>query len=219
MSVERSYSRLLDEHAIHVVTISGADKRRALPARSFRRLQSPAQNRGRWALRFSGRSPTPVEPRPAGRAFAFGPGCSTVRSPLIRDEEGLPARSWTSGKNSGSSVRISAKRLLKLHDLATDDWRRFAAALDLDASKHTAGPHFWSRLFDVFSRDLDDSLARHLHIDRDGYARLAAERPVVSDQPYRNRSTVLFGHRRSSTPLAGRCRNPPFWRRFEIGQR
>jgi hypothetical protein len=75
--------------------------------------------------------------------------------------------------------RTLGERLLKLHDLAAGDWKSFAVALDLDASEHVARALFWSRLFDIFGRDCDDDLARHLHIDGHGYGYLAAERPVV----------------------------------------
>ena len=68
---------------------------------------------------------------------------------------------------------------MELHDLASNDWHSFSSALDLDDSEDTAAPLFWSRLFDIFGRDFDDDLAKHLHVDRQGYGRLAAERRVV----------------------------------------
>ena len=70
-------------------------------------------------------------------------------------------------------------RLLRLHEVATADWRRFAETLQLDAAQEHAEPKFWKGLFDVFSRDLDDDLGKFLHSERQGYGRLAAERPVV----------------------------------------
>ena len=79
----------------------------------------------------------------------------------------------------GQLGRSLGARLLELHNLATDDWARFAYALGLDPSEHAAQPRFWSRLFDVLRRDLDDPLARHLHHAEGGYRRLATERPVV----------------------------------------
>ena len=75
--------------------------------------------------------------------------------------------------------RTFGDRLLKLHDLAASDWSNFAAALDLDASEQVARNLFWSRLFDVVGLDFDDDLARHLHADGHGYGLLAAERSAV----------------------------------------
>lgn len=74
--------------------------------------------------------------------------------------------------------RSLGARLLALSDVAANDWARFAGALDLDPSEHAARPRFWSRLFEVMRRDLDDPLARCLHAEG-GYRYLAAERPVV----------------------------------------
>ena len=68
--------------------------------------------------------------------------------------------------------------MLALHDVAANDWARFAGAAGLDPSEHAARPRFWSRLFGVMRKDLDDPLARCLHAEG-GYRYLAAERPVV----------------------------------------
>ena len=68
---------------------------------------------------------------------------------------------------------------MKLHDLAENDWQRFASALELNASEDTARPLFWSGLFDLFGRDFDDPLARQLHVDSCGYKQLVANRQVV----------------------------------------
>lgn len=70
-------------------------------------------------------------------------------------------------------------RLLRLHAVAAADWCRFAETLQLGAAQQYAEPRFWKGLFDVFSRDLDDDLAKFLHSERQGYGFLAAERPVV----------------------------------------
>jgi len=75
--------------------------------------------------------------------------------------------------------RQLGERLLSLYDLAAGDWQGFAKALDLDSSENYDRTLFWSRLFDVFGRDLDDDLAKHIHADGHGYGRLAAERAVV----------------------------------------
>ena len=78
----------------------------------------------------------------------------------------------------GRLGRSLGARLLALHDVAANDWARFAGAVDLDPSEHAARPRFWSRLFGVMRRDLDDPLARCLHAEG-GYRYLATERPVV----------------------------------------
>ena len=51
--------------------------------------------------------------------------------------------------------------------------------LDLRIADGNLRGRFWSRLFDVMSRDLDDGLARRLHAVDRGYGRLVAERPVA----------------------------------------
>src|SRR5690606_22645898 len=51
--------------------------------------------------------------------------------------------------------------------------------LNLDPSKDGPQDLFWSRLFDVLEPDLDDDLAKHVHLDGRGYGYLAAQRPVV----------------------------------------
>lgn len=78
----------------------------------------------------------------------------------------------------GRLGRSLGVRLLALHDVAENDWVRFAGAVGLDRSEHSARPRFWSRLFEVIRRDLDDPLARRLHAEG-GYRYLAAERPAV----------------------------------------
>ena len=95
-----------------------------------------------------------------------------------------PGRGRLAGSNEGRQSlfgrlgRSLGERLLELHDLAADNWARFAAAVGLDPSENEAQLRFWMRLFGVLRHDLDDPLARHLHAEG-GYRRLAAERPVV----------------------------------------
>ena len=71
------------------------------------------------------------------------------------------------------------ERLLSLHDLVEKDWEELAGTLGLNVADNDARLRFWSRLFDVMSRDLDDDLARRLHAVDRGYRLLIAERPVV----------------------------------------
>ncbi len=71
------------------------------------------------------------------------------------------------------------ERLLSLHGLVESDWKVIADTLDLRMTDSDARGRFWSRLFDVMSRDLDDDLARHLHAQDRGYGLLAAECLVV----------------------------------------
>ena len=71
------------------------------------------------------------------------------------------------------------ERLLSLHDLVEKDWEELAGTLGLNVADNDARLRFWSRLFDVMSRDLDDDLARRLHAVDRGYGLLIAERPVV----------------------------------------
>ena len=74
------------------------------------------------------------------------------------------------------------ERLSALYDTIETDWKGVAEALALDVSGADARPRFWTRLFDVLSRDFDDEFARFLHDpdgDYRGYGCLAAERRAV----------------------------------------
>ena len=73
--------------------------------------------------------------------------------------------------------RALGERLLSLHDLMEND--SLVSALDLRIADSDARERFWSRLFDVMSRDLDDDLARHLHAVDRGCGRLVAEHSVL----------------------------------------
>ena len=72
---------------------------------------------------------------------------------------------------------VLGERLLALHDLASGHWPVLSAPLSLAPS--TEPSQFWSRLFDVMSRDTADDLACHLHREDRGYARLLAERATA----------------------------------------
>ncbi len=77
------------------------------------------------------------------------------------------------------------ERLLALHDLASGHWDVLVETLSLAPS--TEPEEFWSRLFDLMSRDATDDLARHLHRNTSGYARLLTERataPSGLPQPF-----------------------------------
>ena len=105
----------------------------------------------------------------------------------------------------GRLGRSLGTRLLELHDFAAKDWARFAGAVGLDPSEDAAQPRFWSRLFGVLRRDLDDPLARHLHAEG-GYRRLAAERPVVPTglaEPFDELVCATAVTRRASGALTG----------------
>lgn len=69
--------------------------------------------------------------------------------------------------------------LVSFYDFAASEWQNVAKALDLDFEATSDPGLFWSRLFDVFGHDLDDDLARHVHVDGRGYAHLVSMRPVV----------------------------------------
>ena len=68
-------------------------------------------------------------------------------------------------------------RLLELHDLASRHWPVLVDALSLAPSTEPA--QFWSRLFDLMSRDTADDLACYLHRDASGYAGLLAARATA----------------------------------------
>ena len=80
---------------------------------------------------------------------------------------------------------LFGERLLALHDLASRHWDVLVEALSLAPSTEPA--KFWSRLFDLMSRDAQDDLARQLHLNTSGYARLLTERataPTGLPQPF-----------------------------------
>ncbi|MEP4033076.1 hypothetical protein [Roseibium polysiphoniae] len=100
--------------------------------------------------------------------FAVDPGRTGLAGSIVDRQEKFRSLGWELGDC-----------LLKLHDLADDDWRRFAESLDLDASRTTAWGLFWSHLFDVIVLDFDDDYARYLHTEGHGYGRLIAQHQVV----------------------------------------
>lgn len=178
VSIDCTFTPLVDESAIQVVSIVGARRQRGLRfdlvdryslllkvdaagpcafSHELRRLWNLApleeDLRSGWLL---------------NGPFAVDPGRGRLAGSIAERQEIFRGLGRTFGD-----------RLLQLHDLATSDWSSFASALDLDASEQIARNLFWSRLFDVFGADFDDDLARHLHANGHGYGLLAAERPVV----------------------------------------
>lgn len=176
--VDCSFSPLLNESEICVVSILGQHRERALRfdlssgfclllrvdaagpcafSNDLRRLWNLApleeELRSGWLL---------------NGPFAVDPGRTGLAGSITDQQEKL--------RKLG---RALGDRLLKLHDLADTDWRQFAENLDLDASRTTAWGIFWSHLFDVFAPDFDDDLARYLHVDGHGYSHLAGQRQVV----------------------------------------
>ena len=75
--------------------------------------------------------------------------------------------------------RALGDRLLSLHDIVENDWETHAGTLDLSVKEGDVRVRYWSRLFDIMSRDIDDDLARCLHAVDRGYGLLVAERPVA----------------------------------------
>lgn len=82
--------------------------------------------------------------------------------------------------------RALGDRLLAFADFAKSNWTRVVTALALDSSEQTRA-NFWSRFFDVMSRDFNDDLARFLHAEGCGYRRFVSERsalPTGLSQPF-----------------------------------
>ena len=178
VGVDCSFSPLPGESEICVVSVSGQHRERALRfdlSSGFCLLLRvdaagpcafPNDLRRLWNL-----APLEEELRSGwllNGPFAVDPGRTGLAGSITDQQEKL--------RKLG---RALGDRLLKLHDLADADWRRFAENLDLDASKTTAWGIFWSHLFDVFAPDFDDDLARYLHADGYGYSHLAGQRQVV----------------------------------------
>ena len=100
-------------------------------------------------------------------------------TPPPRQEDKCP-RNW--GNSIERLGEALGERLLALHDLASGHWAVLVERLSLAPS--TEPEEFWSRLFDLMSRDATDDLARHLHQNTSGYARLLTERaPAPSGLP------------------------------------
>ena len=176
--VDCSFSPLLDESEIRVVSISGQHRERALRfdlSFGFCLLLRigaagpcafPNDLRRLWNL-----APLEEELRTGwllNGPFAVDPGRTGLAGSIADRQEKF--------RKLG---RVLGDRLLQLHDLADADWPPFAKSLDLDASGTTARGIFWSHLFDVLAPDFDDDLGRYLHADGHGYGRLAGERQVV----------------------------------------
>jgi hypothetical protein len=206
-SIDCTFNPLLDDGTIQVASISGAHRQRGLrfdladhyslflridaagPSAFFNELRrlwnlAPLEEdlRSGWLL---------------NGPFAVDPGRGRLAGSIAERQEIFRRLGQTLGD-----------RLLKLHDVATPDWSNFASALDLDASEHIARNLFWSRLFDVFGPDFDDDLARHLHANGQGYAALAAQRPVVPthlpqpfEAPVRASGVVHFTDAALSEPI------------------
>jgi hypothetical protein len=178
VSIDCTFTPLINESAIQVVSISGARRQQGLRfdlVDGYKLLLSvdaagpcafSSELRRLWNL-----APLEEDLRSGwllNGPFAVDPGRGRLAGSIADRQEVFRRLGRTFGD-----------RLLKLHDLAASDWSNFAAALDLDASEHVARNFFWSRLFDVVGPDFDDDLARHLHAEGHGYGLLAAERPAV----------------------------------------
>jgi hypothetical protein len=178
VSIDCTFTPLIDEGAIQVVSIVGASKQRS--------LRFDLVDRYSLLLRVDAVGPCAFS-NELRRLWNLAPLEEDLRSGWLLN--GPFAVDPGRGRLAGSIAerqeifrrlgRAFGDRLLQLHDLTTSDWSTFASALDLDASEHVARNLFWSRLFDVFGADFDDDLARHLHANGHGYGLLAAGRPVV----------------------------------------
>jgi hypothetical protein len=177
-SVDCAFSPLLDNTAISVVSVSGRNRERALRFRLANgyslllRIDAagpsafPDGLRNLWNL-----APLEEELRSGwllNGPFAVDPGRTGLAGSIADRQQKF--------RELGAAL---GDRLVGLHDLVDSAWPVLAESLNLDASTQVARDIFWSRLFDVFALDLDDDLARHLHIDDRGYGRLVRERPVV----------------------------------------
>ena len=178
VSVDCSFSQILDGGEIRVVSISGRHRERALRfdlSQGFCLL-----------LRIGAAGPAAF-PNELRRLWNLAPLEEELRSgwllngPFAVD----PGRTGLAGSIADRQEKVRklgralGDCLLKLHDLADADWRGFAENLGLDAVKATAWDIFWSHLFDLLALDFDDDLARYLHVDGHGYCRLAGHRKVV----------------------------------------
>jgi hypothetical protein len=178
VSIDCTFTPLIDESAIQVVSVDGARRQRG--------LRFDLVDRYSLLLRVDAAGPCAFS-NELRRLWNLAPLEEDLRSGWLLN--GPFAVDPGRGRLAGSIAerqeifrrlgRMFGDRLLQLHDLATSNWSTFASAMDLDASEHVARNLFWSRLFDVFAADFDDDLAHHLHANGHGYGLLAAERPVV----------------------------------------
>lgn len=178
VGVDCSFSPLLDESEICVVSVSGQHRERA--------LRFDLSSGFCLLLRVDAAGPGAF-PNDLTRLWNLAPLEEELRSgwllngPFAVD----PGRTGLAGSINDQQEkfrkfgRVLGDRLLKLHDLADANWRRFAESLDLDASRTTAWAIFWSHLFDAIVPDFDDGLARYLHTEGHGYGRLIGQHQVV----------------------------------------
>ena len=178
MSVDCGFSPLLNESAIHIVSISGSNRERA--------LRFDLSGGYGLLLRIDAAGPSAF-PDDLRRLWNLAPLEEEVRSgwllngPFAVD----PGRTGLAGSINDRQDKFLTlgqtlgDRLLKLHDLADADWCQFAESLDLDTSRTTAWDIFWSHLFDVLAPDFDGDLGGYLHADGRGYGNLAGQRRVI----------------------------------------
>jgi hypothetical protein len=144
VSIDCANFRLLEESAIHVVTISGTRRQRA--------LRFDLTGRYSLLLRIESAGPGAF-PDDLRRLWNLAPLEEDLRSGwLINGPFAVdPGRGRLAGSIEDRQDlfrklgRTLGERLVKLHDLAAGDWNSFAVALDLDASEHVAMALFWSR--------------------------------------------------------------------------
>jgi hypothetical protein len=176
-SVACSASPLLGEASIAVVTMSGKGEERA--------LRFALHDRYAMVLKIGPAGPISfIDGLP--RLWNLAPLEEQLRSgwllngPFAVDPgRGRLAGSIDSRHKVFSELgRSLGDRFLRLSDLAAGNWIGLASQLGLEKSD-AAHAYFWARLFDIISADFDDELARNLHIDKQGYGRLAAQSAVI----------------------------------------
>jgi hypothetical protein len=71
------------------------------------------------------------------------------------------------------------ERLVALFDAGERDWQGLAAALGLSRNDEAGRVAFWTSVFDLFARDLDDSRSAALHARERGLGRLLRDRQAL----------------------------------------
>ncbi|ESR26344.1 sacsin N-terminal ATP-binding-like domain-containing protein [Lutibaculum baratangense] len=165
---------------IDIVRISGSDTRRAIAIELGEEttLFLPVDREG----------PVSVEPE-TPRLWLMAPLEERLKTGWLMNRMGFrvdPGRGRLAGtedekvavfENLGTWL---GERLLALFDLVRDDWTSFAAAIFRGPSERALrADTFLARLFDVFTADLADDLAKHMHGPERGLGRLTAQRAAL----------------------------------------
>lgn len=177
LTAEGSITPLLGSSTLQVIELRGARRQRA--------LRIDLGDHFHLFLGLDEAGPAPL-PETLKRLWNLAPLEEEVGSGWILNGPFAvdPGRGRLSGTIESREERFRrlgqalGRQLTNLFDLSASDWPGFATALELEESA-AARAKFWIRLDGLFRGDVADRIGVLLHEGGNGYARLAAERPVT----------------------------------------